>query len=84
MNLRGKFVSVTFVGQCESAGVHKNRGLLDELVDLPVGGFGLALKAGFSALGCSRLIQIKTRDHFPEPYSWFLCTQGWKLTQERT
>jgi hypothetical protein len=47
MNLRGKFVSVTFAGRCNSASVRKNGGFLDELVDLPVGGFELALKACF-------------------------------------
>ena len=46
-NLRGKFVSVTFAGQCESAGVRKNGGFVDELVDPAVGGFDLAQKAGF-------------------------------------
>ena len=45
--MRGKFVSVTFGRQCESAGVRKKGGFIDELVDLAVGGFGLALKAGF-------------------------------------
>lgn len=47
MSLRGKFVSVTFAGQCESAGVRKNGGFIDELVNLAVSGFDLALKAGF-------------------------------------
>ena len=45
--MRGKFVSVAFAGQCESAGVRKNRGLVNQLVDLAVSGFDLALKAGF-------------------------------------
>ena len=44
MKLRGKFVSGTFAGQCESTGVGKNRGFVDELVDLPVGGLDLALE----------------------------------------
>ena len=56
MKLRGKFVSVTFAGQCESTSVRKNGGFVDELVDLTVGGFDFELMAGFSALGCSRLI----------------------------
>ena len=47
MSLRGKFVSVTFAGQCESAGVRKNSGLVNQVVDLAVGGFDFALKAGF-------------------------------------
>ena len=47
MSLRGKFVSVTFARQCESAGGRKNGGFVDELVDLAVGGVDLALKAGF-------------------------------------
>jgi len=37
MNLRGKSVNVTYGRQCESAGDGKNRGFVDELVDLPVG-----------------------------------------------
>jgi hypothetical protein len=40
-------VSVTFAGQCDSAGVRKNGRFVDELIDLPGGGFDLALKAGF-------------------------------------
>ena len=40
-------MSVAFAGQCESAGVRKNGGFVDELVDLEVGGVDLALKAGF-------------------------------------
>src|SRR3972149_6844580 len=40
---------------------------IDELVDLAVVGLDLALGGGFSALGCSRLIQIKTPDRFPDP-----------------
>lgn len=47
MNLRGKFVSVTFAGRCNSASVRKNGAFVDELVNLAVGGFDLALKAGF-------------------------------------
>jgi len=47
MSLRGKFVSVTYGRQCESAGVRKNSGLVDEVVDLAVGGVDLALKACF-------------------------------------
>jgi len=47
MSLRGKFVSVAFAGQCESTGVRKKGGFLDELVDLAVGGFDLAPNAGF-------------------------------------
>jgi len=46
-SLRGKFVSVAFAGQCESAGVRKNRGLVNQLVDPAVGGFDVAAKAGF-------------------------------------
>ena len=45
--MRGKFVSVTFARQCESAGVRKNGGFVDKLVDLAVSGFDFALKAGF-------------------------------------
>ena len=52
-------MSVTFGGQCESAGVRKNGGFVDDLVDLAVGGFDLTLKAGFLFRG-SRLIQTKT------------------------
>jgi len=40
-------VTGTFAGQCESTGVGKNRGFVDEVVDLPVGGLDLALKSGF-------------------------------------
>ena len=40
-------MSVAFAGQCETAGVRKNNGFVDELVKLAVGGFDLALKAGF-------------------------------------
>ncbi|MBI2997408.1 MAG: hypothetical protein HYY46_02955 [Deltaproteobacteria bacterium] len=40
-------MSVTFGGQCESAGVRKNGGFVDELVDLAAGGFDVMLKAGF-------------------------------------
>jgi hypothetical protein len=47
MKLRGKFASVTFAGRCNSASVRKNGGFVDELVDLAVGGFDLALKACF-------------------------------------
>ena len=47
MSLRGKFVSVTLAGQCESAGVHKNGGLVNQSVDLAASGFDLALKASF-------------------------------------
>jgi hypothetical protein len=40
-------VSVTFARQCDSAGVRKNGGFVNKLVDLAVGGFDLTLKAGF-------------------------------------
>jgi len=46
--LRGKFVSVTFARQCESAGVRRKGGFVNELVALAVGGFDLALKAGLA------------------------------------
>lgn len=36
-------------------------------LDLAVGGVDLTLKDGFSVLGCSRLIQIKTPDPVPAP-----------------
>lgn len=38
---------------------------VDELVDLPVGGFDLALKAGFVVLGFSRLIQKRPSTPYP-------------------
>jgi hypothetical protein len=44
MNLRGKFVSGTFAALCNSASVRKNGGFVDDLVDLAVGGFVLALE----------------------------------------
>jgi len=44
MNLRGKFVSGTFAGRCNSASVHKNGGFVNPLVDLAVGGVDLALE----------------------------------------
>ncbi len=58
-------MSVTFARQCESAGVRKNGGFVDESVDLVVGGLDLALKQ-VAALGCLRLIQIKTPDPFSD------------------
>ena len=47
MSLRGKSVSVTLAGQCESAGVHKNGGLVNQSVDLAASGVDVALKARF-------------------------------------
>ena len=55
-------MSVTFGRQCESAGVRKKGGFIDELVDLAVGGDDLA-DVRFSAVCCSRLIQTNTLDY---------------------
>jgi len=47
-NLRGKFVSVTFARQCESAGVRRKGGFVNELVDLAVGGLDRPLIKGLA------------------------------------
>jgi len=59
--LRGKFVSGTFAGRCNSASVRENGGFVDELVDLPVGGFDLALPANLAQIKIRSSVAKKCR-----------------------